>query len=523
MRVLLVSTPHPLEENPIPPLSLSYLAAALAQEGVEVQVLDFLVTRYSKCVLQERLEAFRPDVVGITCVTLNFPTASRIVRACKEFDPGMTTVVGGPHVSFSVEDSFRRAPWIDIIVRGEGDQTAVELVEALEQGSDLEHVAGIAFRRDGAVVLTAPRSLIPDLDGLPMPARHLLPLSRYRALGSPCTVITSRGCPFGCVFCSARGMFGRGVRLRTPRLVVDEIEAVNRQLGFDAINIVDDTFTANPRHAREVCDEIARRGLEFEWSVYSRVDTITPDMARAMKEAGCVCVLFGIESADEGILKTINKGITVDQVRAGVGTAREAGLNVFNSFIMGLPGETPETARHSMAFARELNRDYGANFGFHILAPLPGTALYDEAERFGLRILTRDWARYDANEPITETVTMGPGDVLEAMADYDRGIAAVWEEMKRRTEAGDPTFEKEVRRRETKEFVWRLLKDDVIARVGWFRYRDDGVPAEQRLAQRVSQRLAVPTELAAREVEGLVRRGLIVSEQVGGGYTWRWS
>ena len=522
MRVLLINTPHPLEENPVLPLSLSYLAAALQREGIEVEILDLLVARYSKGKVRDKLGQYRPQVVGVTCVTLNYPTAARILKVCKEFDPAITTVIGGPHATFALKDTLLRAPWIDIVVRGEGDEAVVELVRVLEKGADLHGVAGIAFRKDGAVAQTGPRPLIEGLDGLPLPARHLLPISKYRALGAPCTVVTSRGCPFGCIFCSAPAMFGRRVRFRHPKLVVDEIEMVHNELGFERINIVDDTFTANPRHAGEVCNEILRRNLKVEWSVYSRVDTITEDLAKLLKEAGCAWILFGVESADEAILKTINKGITRDKVRAGVRLATESGMKVFNSFILGLPGESPQTARASLAFAQELNRDYDAKYGFHILSPLPGTELYDKADEYGLRILTRNWARYDANEPITESDSMRPQDVMEVMSDYDRMVGSVWEEMKRRAEAGDPLYVKEVREQATKEFVWKLLKDDVIERVGRVK-PGDGASAEEGLAQRVSQRLAVPSDVALREIGGLVQQGLITREQAGGAFIWKWS
>ena len=242
-RVLLINTPYPYEECPVPPLGLAYLAGILRREGVEVRILDLLMARYSPRLLRRELDEFRPHVVGATCSTVNFKAASRILRLCKEHDPGLVTLIGGPHASFVAADLIREAPWIDAVVIGEGDHTIVELVEALSQHGDLAGVAGIASRKNGAAVVNAPRPLIKDLDSLPLPARDLLPISRYRALKVPCTVITSRGCPFGCIFCSAPRMFGRGVRYRNPKLVIDEIEMINRELGFQEINIVDDTFT----------------------------------------------------------------------------------------------------------------------------------------------------------------------------------------------------------------------------------------------------------------------------------------
>ena len=522
MRVLLISTPYPLEENPIPSLSLSYLAAVLQKEGIEVQMLDLLVAQYSGDKIRHKLEEYQPQVVGATCVTLNYPTAARILKVCKDFDPGIVTVIGGPHVSFALKETLLRAPWIDVVVIREGERTLVELIRALERGTGFGQVAGIAFREDKRVVQTEPRPPIENLGELPLPARHLLPLSKYRALVAPCNIITSRGCPYGCIFCSGRRIFGRKVRFRHPKLVVDELEVIHKELSFEKINIVDDTFTANHRHARDVCDEIIRRNLDIQWTAFARVDTVTPELVEIMKAAGCSYVLFGVESGSQEILNTIKKGITVDDVRKGVKITTEAGIGVFASFILGLPGESPETARQSVAFAKELRSEYGAKYGFHLLSPLPGTELYEKAEEYGLRILTRNWARYDANEPITETATMSTEAVREIIADYDRAVAYAWEEMKCQVEAGDPVHKQEVEQKLSQEFVWRLLKDDVIEKLGRIKASHPS-DAEEKLAQRVSQRLAVPLPVAQREMARLIRRGMLKCEGGSGGFTWKWS
>ncbi|MBE0415363.1 MAG: radical SAM protein [Dehalococcoidia bacterium] len=519
MRVLLMSTPYPLEENPIPPLSLSYLAAVLQKEDIEVEILDLLVAKNSPSKIRQKLEEYQPQLVGLTCVTLNYPTAARMLKVCKDFDPRIVTVLGGPHASFALEETLLHALWVDVLVIGEGERTLVELVRALERGNDFRQVAGIAFREDKRVVKTEPRPLIEDLDELPLQARHLLPLSRYRAIDAPCTVITSRGCPYKCIFCSGPRLFGRRVRFRDPKLVVDEIEYIHKELGFK-INIVDDTFTLNHRHAQGVCDEIMRRGLKFEWNGFARADTVTEDLLKSMKEAGCAWLLFGVESASPDILKTIRKGITLDKVRKGVKLATEAGIKVFNSFILGLPGEIPETAQQSLAFAKELDSDYGAKYGFHLLSPLPGTELYERVSDYGLRILSRNWAKYDANRPITETAAMKPEMALKFIANYDRAVAYVMDDVKRRAEAGDAKCKEEMRQRAGVDFVWKLLKGDVIERVGRMKNADD--PVEQ-LAQKVSQRLAVPLDMAQEELGRLVQQGLLKLESVKAGFVWKWS
>ena len=525
MRVLLLSTPHPLEESPLPPLSLSYLAGVLAQEGIEVKILDFLVTRYHPNKLRRELEEYRPQLVGATCVTLNYPIARRMLKVCQDFDPNIFTVIGGPHVTFALEETLLSSPWIDAVVIGEGERTLVELARAVAEDKDIHHVSGIAFADGERVLKTSPRPLIENIDQLPLPTRELLPMARYRALGTPCTVITSRGCPYSCIFCSGHRMFGPRVRFRNPGLVVDEVEKLQRDFGLAKINIVDDTFTLNHNHAQAVCEEMLRRNLKMKWSVFARVDRISENLAQLMHRAGCEWVLFGIESADEGILKAIKKGFTPEDVRRGVKTAAEAGINVFNSFILGLPGESRETAHKSLAFGDELYQKYGAKYGFHMLSPLPGTEIYERAKDYGIRILTRNWARYNANEPITETATMSGEMVKEAMSIYDRGIEAAWDNIKQRAKDGDAECAGIMDGKERNEFVWALLQGDVIEKLGGMASAGILNPgdAQAELARRVSQRLDIDTVLTQRRMGELIARGALQLQSEGNGLRWQWT
>lgn len=514
-----------MDEAPLPPLSLTYLAAFLEREGIEVRIVDFLVTPYRPAKLRRELADFRPQLVGATCVTLNYPCAARMLKACKDFDRNIVTVIGGPHVTFTAEETLLRSPWIDVVVIGEGENTLLDLAMAVDGGEDIRQVAGIAFADGRAVVRSEARRPIADLDQLPTPARHLLPLSKYRALGMPCTVITGRGCPYQCIFCSGRRMFGPGIRYRSPGLVVDEIEKVHRDFGFPQVNIVDDTFTLNHRHASEVCEEMLRRRLNVSWAAFARVDTVTPDLAELMKRAGCVWVLFGVESGDEGILKTIRKGTTRDKVRAGVKTVREAGIMAFNSFILGLPGESPETVRTSMSFAQELDRDFGAAYGFHVLSPLPGTQLYEKADEYGIRILSRNLSHYDANHVITETPLMKAGMMKDVVTAYERQMEEASRETRRRADAGDPYYVDMVERNDRKTVVWKLLEREAIERAG------RAVPvtsvdldaAVGQLARLVSGRLGMPVDAVERWLDVMVADGLVRQEVEGNTVRWRWS
>lgn len=523
MRVLLVAPPHPLEEHPTPPLSLGYLSAALQSHGIEVDILDLLTSKPSAAKIRRRLEQYKPQLVGVTCVTMNFAAAARILRISKETDPQITTVIGGPHVTFAVDDTFRRCPWIDVVVLGEADATIVELASALAGQGDIGRIPGIAFVHNGTTVRTPQRPFIERLDGLPFPARKLLPLSRYKALDASCSVISTRGCPYKCVFCSAPKLFGRKVRFRTPELVVDEIESISRDLGFHRVNIVDDTFTLNHKHTHALCQEIIRRNLSVEWNVYSRVDTLDRHTLEHMKEAGCTFIVFGIESGNQRILDMVGKGITVEKARQCVKMVSEVGMGSFASFILGLPGETPETARQSLGLAQEFFDNYGVQYGFHFLSPLPGTAIYERPGDFGLRVLTRNWARYDANEPITEA---GPGSlpaVREIASEYDKTIQEGWEKIRQLANAGDEPSAEAVRSHEARLFVWELLRNDTIEGPGKIRGVASPQEAEEKLIDRVCKKVEAPAQVVMRELHRLSETGLLSAQWSGDRCHWQWA
>ena len=264
MRTLLINPPYPISEFPTIPMGLAYVAAVLRKEGHEVRIADFLVSKYSKEKLGRTIKEYQPDIVGTTSVTLNYPGAAAILKDVKEINDNIMTVFGGPHVTFTPEETLTvEAPWVDLIVMGEGDYTLGDIIE----GKPLPEVKGIAFKRNDKVVITEQRPWIENLDELPEPARDLFPIGRYRALGAEGGIISSRGCPFGCTFCVGHRMVGRKGRFRNPKLVVNEIEHV-LGLGFKTINIVDDLLTINKKHVYAICDEIMERKLKFQWTAF---------------------------------------------------------------------------------------------------------------------------------------------------------------------------------------------------------------------------------------------------------------
>lgn len=434
-RVLLINPAYPLSETPSPPLGLAYLAGALEAAGATVEILDLVVMPNNAATIAETIEAFRPDAVGVTAVTMTAENAFGIIREVKQAAPEVLTMMGGPHATFTTAETLAAVPELDVIVRGEGEQTLLDLLAEGRRTGRWKVIPGLAFRDGGSLHETPWRTPIDDLNDLPGPARHGLPLGRYRTLGMPVSVTTSRGCPFQCAFCVGRRMVGARVRYRKPPRVVDEIENL-ASLGFRQINVADDLFTANPRHCRAICDDIIRRGLNIRWSSFARVDTVSVELLTRMRAAGCHAVSFGMESGNQAILKRVRKRITLAQAEAAVAMCRQAGMEAHASFILGLPGETPKTLDQTMAFARRL-RDQGLSYGFHLLAPFPGTAIGDHPEEFDLRVLSRHWPDYHANRAVCETRDVDR-ERLDAMAmDWENRLKDYLDDIGRRMQTGN--------------------------------------------------------------------------------------
>jgi radical SAM superfamily enzyme YgiQ (UPF0313 family) len=404
MRCLLINPFYPLSENPSPPLGLAYLAAAMEKAGVEVEILDFVVFPYIEADFRSKLKQFNPDIVAATAVTMTFDRAVGIIQEARRCSPGCLTVMGGPHVTFCAEESLSAYPELDLVVLGEGEETIVEIAEEAGKERNWRHIPGLVFRQGESIVSTGKRSHPIDVNTLELPARHLLALGRYRALGMPISMTTSRGCPHACIFCVGRKMVGAKVRYRDPVKVADEMETL-AGYGFCQINVADDLFTANARHCLAVCDEILKRNLNVKWTSFARVDTVSLMVLQRMKDAGCQAVSFGIESGNAQILKTIRKGITLSQVIEAVSLCNQVGLLPHGSFILGLPGETPETLKETLAFGEKLKK-LGVSYGFHLLAPFPGTRVRQDCAELGITILSNDWSDYHANRAIVETPTV---------------------------------------------------------------------------------------------------------------------
>lgn len=500
MKIALIAPPYPLEEAPSPPLGICYVAAACEAAGAEVRIIDYIVGQYTPKKLVAQLDAFRPDLVGVTCVTLNFPAAADIIQTVKQHDPSITTVMGGPHVSFCAEETLRRFPEIDAIVLGEAEHTLHKWLPQVQDRLKWPEIKGLAFMDSGHFVTTGPGEFITDLDALPLPARHLLPLSKYQALGFPISIITSRGCPNQCIFCLGRRMVGSRVRYRDPVRVVDEIESI-LAYGFSRINIADDLFTANKRRVKKLCEEILSRKISFGWSAFARVDTVDEETLHIMKAAGCDGISFGIESGNPEMLKRVKKRISLDQARQAVALCKRMGILAHASFMVGLPGETRETLNDTLNFSRELSIDHG----FHFLSPFPGTTLREELFRYDLEILTDDWTRYDANSAIVRTAGLTPEEMDQFVADAYRPLLDRWADTKRRVAEGKCTEQErlEVESADRLNLIFSILSNDIIEEEGSFSSADREPTAV--LIHRIAAKTGFDEAVVQRYIEDWVR------------------
>lgn len=384
-----------------PPLGLAYLAAVLEREGIPVGLMDAAVEGFSMAETVERVRAFAPDVVGVTSTTNFFGNALELAGMLKAALPALPVIIGGPHATRNAEAILVEHACFDAVCVGEGERTILELVNALGGGMSMTDVNGIAFKADGKPRLTSPREFIENLDEVPMPARHLLPLAKYipQPNDGPYVpkfaMITSRGCPYECIFCD-HGIFGVSYRSFSAKRIVDEVEQLVTRFGARDIAFVDSLFMPTVKRVRDVVAEIRRRNLRVHWTCTIRANVATRDILEEMKQAGCWRVRIGVESGNEEVLRFIRKRVTKDQVRRVVREAHEVGLHPKAFFMIGHPTDTEATIRESIAFANELPL---TDITVQINTPMPGALQSTFIRDYGT-IVTEDLERYSFWEPV---------------------------------------------------------------------------------------------------------------------------
>ena len=395
---------------PVAVLGLGYLAAVLEKNHYEVDVIDCPALMLSNEQFRSEIRKRQPNIVGITSATLTYKSALQMAKIVKETCPNCLTVLGGIHATFWDDKALQECPYLDVVVRREGENTMLELVQKLEAGKSFCDVLGITYRKDGKITRNPDRPYIENLDDIPFPARHLWPMERIRKYEDMFYLMTSRGCVYWCEFCSTVRMHGRKYRVRSPKNVVDELELLHSTYGATKFTFLDDVFTLDKARTEEICREIKNRKLKIQWSCGTRVDMVTKELLVKMKDAGCNAVWFGIESGSQDVLDDMHKGISPAQTMKVLSWVRELGLIPVPNVVLGFPGETKETVWNTVKFAEKVSPDHICCLD--VATPFPGTPLYELVKEKGWLKVT-DFDKYDINTPIFETPWLSMKELKE--------------------------------------------------------------------------------------------------------------
>jgi magnesium-protoporphyrin IX monomethyl ester (oxidative) cyclase len=450
MRICLINPPRIQprawgKPSVVQPIGLAYIGAVLEKRH-EVRIIDAPTegwrnllqtdgTKYraglTNSEMADKIRDWSPNIVVIEIPFSGWIKAAfEVASIVKNIDKSIFTVLEGQHPSARPEDCLANSD-VDFVVIGEPENTVLELVDELEKGdTDLRGVAGIGFIRDGVPVITSPRSCLEDLDSLPFPARNLLPMQEYfdavkenplrgEIYKSWTEILTSRGCPYNCVFCTHHIVWGTKWRGRSPENVVDEIEEVVKRYQAKQVDFLDDNMTWDRKRMEDICDLIVERGLKIEWFTPNgvRADTLNEKLLIKMKKSGCKKIRVAPESGVQRIVDdVIKKNLDLKSVERAVVLCKKVGIKVGCFFVIGLIGETKQDIRETIKFAYKLRRLGAESFVFSIATPIQGTELYEQAKSGGfLRECYSDEALASA-EPLIETPEFTADELRELCA-----------------------------------------------------------------------------------------------------------
>ena len=421
LKVLLIYPPSSLAsyERPIvvPPLGLAYIGAVLEKAGHKVEILDTIALNWRTPIkignrvhlgqkwgdISDEIKRSKPDAVGISCpFSCQSDNAHKVAELVKEYDADVPVIMGGAHPS-TLPKRVLQDQNVDYVVIGEGELTMLNLLKTLSTGA-FNEIDGFAYREEGKTVINPKKRFINDIDSLPFPARHLLPMNEYFNAEAPhgpelmrkpfTSMITSRGCPFNCVFCSIHSIWGHKWRARNADNVVLEIEHLIDVYQIREIHFEDDNLTLDKRRMEKICDLILDRGLDVRWFTPNGVAiwTLDKNLLEKMKKSGCYKLCFGIESGCPQTLQFIKKPINLTHARQVIHWANDVGIWTHGFFVIGFPYETKEAIYETLRFAVESDLDFAS---FFIATPLPGTRLLEIVKKEGLIENALNWADLD--------------------------------------------------------------------------------------------------------------------------------
>lgn len=385
-------------EYTTPPLGLAYLAAVLETKNHKVIILDGWIQNLDDNFLKKTIAEFEPKLIGLTGLTVNIIQTFEMAEKIKQEFPQIPIIFGGPHASMDPVGTLKNISSIDLVCIGEGEDTILDIIDYFSGEKKLEDIPGIYYRKKDEIAGNAPRELIKDLDKIPLPARHLLPMEMYTPSPKehknfPGTdIITSRGCPYNCAFCFKQ-VFGNKYRAHSPEYIIEEIKYLVKNYGIKDLFFRDDTFTVDYDRVKKICELIKKENIQITFTTLARVDRVDYDLLRQMKDAGCWKILLGIESGNQKSLDLLRKGITIEQIKKAVENCRKLGIETDGFFMIGIPEETKADAINTINFAKKLKLDFAQ---FYICTPYPGTYLYELAKTRGKTdIKEGEWEKYN--------------------------------------------------------------------------------------------------------------------------------
>lgn len=421
-----------------PPQSILILATYLRAHGfADTHCLDAQLDDLTPEQTVAKLKEMKPDVIGITAWTDFWYPVWKTLTLARQQIPNAVLIAGGPHTSIYPRETMEAAP-VDYVVSGDGEDVLLNIVKSLSMEQPVQSEPGLWMRRNGEIVVPgAPLAVIKDLTTIPPPDRTLLPYKRYSSILTPSqfetTMVTSRGCPYKCVFCK---MDVQKVYARSAAQVVEEFRQI-AELGITDVQVYDDTFTWGKERALDICQGIIDAGIKVNWAIRDRVNRVTPELYSALKRAGCYRVHFGVETGSDRVLKASGKFITLDQVHQAMKVAKDVDMTTMTYFMFGFLDETMEDAQMTIDLAKKLEPDY---ISFGVLIPYPGTAIYREAMARG--VVPRDyWQEYARNPTPNYRIPYVVEDKLDretlialkdkATRDFYINPQTIWREIKK--------------------------------------------------------------------------------------------
>ncbi len=399
-----------------PSLGLLYIAAVLEQEGHHVEVIDMDTESNPQNKIASSLTHLKPEVLCIHVMTWTFHQANEIAKLAKHALPSIYIIAGGAAITCTPEAIINHSVF-DYGVIGEGEKTIAELMRTLNSKGDTSKIPGIIYQKNNQLILGEQRALIETLDNIPNPARHLVNLNRYSDVlsrqRSSATMITSRGCPYNCIYCDRRNRMGNKWRSFSNHRIIDEMQELKERYGIKEIMFFDDEFIIDRARTIEFCNLIIKRNLDIIWECRTRVDMVDPQLLKIMKQAGCYRIRFGFESGDDTILKILKKGITVTQSLECARMVKESGIEIFGYFMFGCPNETEKTVQKTIELAFAIDPDFAV---FSKMILIPGSELFEWA--VSEKIICADyWERFIAGEIANTAPALSSKELPEKRVD----------------------------------------------------------------------------------------------------------